>query len=81
MYGKVVDCDDSSKPVGEKKKANSSNELGCEEERPASGELVLKAGTKEEQLVVGIEPNGGLTVFQLVNVEVRGSASAKAVRP
>jgi hypothetical protein len=30
--------------------------------------------------VVGIEPNGGHTVFQLVSVEARGSDSAKAVR-
>jgi len=76
-YGKVVDCGDSSKATGEKAKGNSSNELGCEEERPESGELVLKAGTKEEQHVVGIKANGGLTVFQLVYVEARGSDSRK----
>jgi len=74
-YGKVVDCGDSSKATGEKAKGNSSNELGCEEERPESGELVLKAGTKEEQHVVGIKANGGLTVFQLVYVETRTSGN------
>jgi hypothetical protein len=76
-YGKVVDCSDSSKAPGEKKKAKSSNELGCEDEQTGSGELVLKAGTKEEQHVVGIEANGGLTVFQLVYVEVRGPETGK----
>ena len=74
-YGKVVDCGDSSKATGEKAKGNSSIELGCEEERPESGELVLKAGTKEEQHVVGIKANGGLTVFQLVYVETRTSGN------
>jgi hypothetical protein len=70
-YGKVLDCADSSKPMIEKEKGKSSNELGCEDERPENGELVLKAGTKEEQHVVGIEAKGGLTVFHLVYVEDR----------
>jgi hypothetical protein len=72
-YGKVLDCSDSSKAVGEKAKGNSSNELGCEDEQPKSGEFVLKAGTKEEQHVVGIRSSGDLTVFDLVYVEMRGS--------
>jgi hypothetical protein len=76
-YGKVVDCDDSTKATGEKKKGNSSNELGCEEDRLDKGELVLKAGTKEEQHVVGIKASGDLTIFQLVYVEARGSESSK----
>jgi hypothetical protein len=75
-YGKVVVCDDSAKATGEKK-SNSSNELGCEDEQPGSGELVLKAGTKEEQHVVGIKVTGDLTVFELVYVEARGSKTGK----
>jgi hypothetical protein len=74
-YGKVLDCTDSSKAAGEKAKGNSSNELGCEDEKPKSGEFVLKAGTKEEQHVVGIHASGELTVFDLVYVETRGSGS------
>jgi hypothetical protein len=74
-YGKVVDCGNSSNVTGEKKKGDSSNELACEDEQPESGELVLKAGTKEEQHLVGIKTNAGLTVFQLVYVEARGSSS------
>jgi hypothetical protein len=76
-YGRVLDCANSSKPTGEKAKGNSSNELGCEEERPKSGEFVLKAGTKEEQHVVGIEAKGGLTVVHLVYVEAHTSDSRK----
>jgi len=58
---------------GEKKKGDSSNELGCEDEEPESGEFVLKAGIKGEEHVVGIKVKGGLTVFQLVYVETRES--------
>jgi hypothetical protein len=72
-YGKVLDCSDSSRAAGEKPKGNSSNELSCEEDRPDKGELVLKAGTKEEQHVVGIRASGDLTVFDLVYVKARGS--------
>ena len=70
-YGKVLDCADSSKPTVEKEKGKASNELGCEDDRPESGGFVLKAGTKEEQHVVGIEVKGGLTVFHLIYIEDR----------
>jgi hypothetical protein len=70
-YGRVLDCANSSKSTVEKEKGKSSNELGCEDERPESGGFVLKAGTKEEQHVVGIEAKGGLAVFHLVYVETR----------
>jgi hypothetical protein len=76
-YGKVVDCSASAKTTAEKEKGNSSNELSCEDEQPKSGEFVLKAGTKEEQHVVGVQASGDLTVFHLVYVEARGSASSE----
>ena len=72
-YGKVLDCGDSSKAGGETARGNSSNELGCEDDRPDKAELVLKAGTKQEQHVVGIKASRDLTVFDLVYVEARGS--------
>jgi hypothetical protein len=72
-YGKVLDCSDSATATGENKKGSSSNQLGCKDEQPESGEIVLKAGTKEEEHVVGIKVKEGLTVFQLVYVETRGS--------
>ena len=76
-YGEVLDCGDSSTSASEKAKSISPNELSCEEDRPDKGELVLKAGTKEEQHLVGIKVNGDLTVFQLVYVMARGSDSNK----
>ena len=74
-YGKVLDCSASSQVTSEKKKGASSNELGCEDEHPESGELVLKAGSKQEEHVVGIKVSGGITLFQLVYVMTRGSDS------
>jgi hypothetical protein len=76
-YGKVLECDASSKATGGKAKGNSPNELGCEEDRPDKGELVLKAGTKQERHVVGIKASGDLTIFQLIYVEARGSETGK----
>jgi hypothetical protein len=76
-YGKVLDCTDSSRAAGLKGEGDSSHELGCEEDRPESGELLLKAGTKEEQHLVGIKPNAGRSVFQLVYLEARGSDTDK----
>jgi hypothetical protein len=71
----VLDCSASSEATGEKNKGSSRDELGCEDEQPEKGELVLKAGTKQEEHVVGIKASGGLTLFQLVYVMSRGSNS------
>jgi hypothetical protein len=72
-YGKVLDCRDSSINVGDEAKGGSSNELDCNGDRSDDGEFVLKAGTKEEQHLVGIKTSKELTVFQLIYVEARGS--------
>ena len=72
-YGKVLDCRGSSKVTTGDNKGSSSDELGCDDDKPENGELVLKAGTKQEQHVVGIKSSGGLTQFQLVYVMTRGS--------
>ena len=72
-YGKVLDCRGSSTVTTGGNKGSSSDELGCDDDKPENGELVLKAGTKQEQHVVGIKSSGGLTLFQLVYVMARGS--------
>ena len=72
-YGKVLDCSESTKAAGELKKDKSSNELGCEDEQPEHGEVVLKAGTKGDEHVVGIKTEGGRTVLDLVYVETKGN--------
>jgi hypothetical protein len=72
-YGKVLSCPDlSAKPSdGQKNKG-----LACDDDdKPKAGEVEFKAGTKESQHVVAIEPNGTGTVFSLLYVEAKDSGS------
>jgi hypothetical protein len=71
-YGTVLDCSNasaSSSSDGDK----NSKKLTCEDEKTKPGEISLKAGSKDKQHAVGIEPNGGGTTFQLVYVETKGT--------
>jgi hypothetical protein len=76
-YGAVLNCSDPSQKEGAKEKNGSSNKLECGDDKPEKGGLVFKAGTKEKQHIVGIQPNGQGTVFQLVYVEARGDDREK----
>jgi hypothetical protein len=76
-YGRVWNCADSAKAVAELEKAASPNELNCQDDKPESGETVLKAGTKEKQHIVDIKPDGGLSIIQLVSLELPQSDSKK----
>jgi len=76
-YGAVLNCSDPSQKEGAKEKSGSSNKLECGDDKPEKGGLVFKAGTKEKQHIVGIQPNGQGTVFQLVYVEARGDDKEK----
>jgi len=75
-YGNVLDCGEASSQ-GEKNESESSRKLTCEDDKPKPGGMEFKAGTKEKQHVVGIEPNGNGTLFQLVYVESPDSAKKK----
>lgn len=66
-YGTVLDCDADSAQSGEK--SGSKKQLTCEDDKPKPGEMEFKAGTKEKQHIVGIQPNGSGSLFQLVYVE------------
>ena len=71
-YGTVLDCSNASaaaNPDDEKQ----SKKLTCEDEKPKPHEISLKAGTKEKQHAVGVEPNGSGTIFQLVYIETKGT--------
>lgn len=76
-YGKVWNCADSAKAADEQEKADSANDLNCQDEHPESGETVLQAGTKEKKHIVGIKPQGGLSIIQLVYVEAPLSGTKK----
>jgi hypothetical protein len=71
-YGTVLDCSNSSASSSSDDDKNSKK-LTCEDEKPKPGEISLKAGSKDKQHAVGIEPNGGGTTFQLVYVETKGT--------
>jgi hypothetical protein len=71
-YGTVLDCSNASASTNSDDEKNSKK-LTCEDEKPKPHEISLKAGTKDKQHAVGIEPNGSGTTFQLVYVETKGT--------
>jgi hypothetical protein len=76
-YGTVLDC---AKPRGSTKEAgqeDSSKVLSCGEDKPENGALLFKSGTKEKQHIVGIQPLGGGTFYQLIYIGAWGSGGKK----
>lgn len=76
-YGTVLDCGADLSKASEKGESKESNKLTCEDDKPDPGGMEFKAGTKEKQHVVGIQPNGSGSVFQLVYVESPDSDKKK----
>jgi hypothetical protein len=76
-YGTVLNCSDASQKASTKDKSGSSNQLECGDDKPEKGGLLFKAGTKEKQHLVAIQPNGQGSLFQLVYVEARGGDKDK----
>ena len=75
-YGTVLDCSNpqtSDSAVTDDDKKKSSKALTCEDEKPKQGEISLKSGTKSKEHAVGVQPQGGGTLYQLVYVETRGT--------
>lgn len=71
-YGKVLDCSAPSQKANDTAK-NSPHQLTCDddESQAKSGHFQYKAGTKENQHLVGIEPNGSGSLFHLIYVKSR----------
>src|SRR5437762_12959594 len=76
-YGTVLDCGASSSEAGDKTESQSSNQLSCETDKPGPGEMTFKAGTKEKQHIVGIQPSGAGSILNLVYVESPNSDKKK----
>jgi hypothetical protein len=70
-YGKVLDCTNNPAGADDKSKKSRSQELTCQDDRPDTGGMMFKAGTKEKQHIVGVKPNGTGSSFQLVYLEAR----------
>jgi len=71
-YGTVLDCSNASAASGSGED-KSSKKLTCDDDKPKPNEISLKAGTKEKQHAVGVEPNGSGSTFQLVYIEMKGT--------
>jgi hypothetical protein len=69
-YGTVLDCTNAARP--QQAKDENSEKLTCGDDKPETGGMLFKAGTKEKQHIVGVQPNGTGAVFQLLYVEARG---------
>lgn len=65
-YGPVLDCSNANRTS-----RRSKHELSCDGDDRDLGTLLFKAGTEENQHIVGIEPRGRGTRFHLVHVEAR----------
>jgi len=71
-YGTVLDCTNATRT--RESKEEKSDLLTCDDDKPDKGGMLFKAGTKERQHIVGVQPHGTGTVFQLLYVEARGEA-------
>jgi hypothetical protein len=76
-YGTVLDCGASSSEARDKNESRSSNQITCETDKPGPGEMTMKAGTKEKQHIVGIQPSGAGSILELVYVESPSSDKKK----
>src|SRR6202171_6336549 len=75
-YGTVLDC---TNPAPAQEGNNKKSEkLTCGDDKPDKGGMLFKAGTKEKQHVVGVQPNGTGTIFQLLYLEARGEQKKPA---
>ena len=79
-YGDVLQCQ-NNKPVSSK--TQTAEGLTCAEDRKnqvqvdndMTGKLELKAGSKQHQHIVGIDPNGGGTKIGMVALDLPGHVS------
>jgi hypothetical protein len=73
-YGKVLTCSGpGAEPSTDASKDSAkSTDLSCDHNKPDQSEIELKAGTKQNQHVVGIKTEGAVTTYELVYVETHG---------
>jgi len=74
-YGRVLQC--TSTDENKSEKHEGSKDLDCGDDKPEKGAIELKAGTRERQHVVGVEPRGGGSKFELVYIEAHSSDDSK----
>ena len=72
-YGAVLDCSKASSTREDKKKSANDNTLYCDNDKSAKNGQLYKAGTRNMQHIVGIEPYGAGSRFQLLYLEAKNS--------
>src|SRR5713226_1429608 len=75
-YGTLIDCTNAART--QETNDDKSDKLTCGDDQPDKGGMLFKAGTKEKQHIVGVQPNGTGTVFQLLYIEARGEQKKPA---
>jgi len=75
-YGTVLDCTNPARP--QQAKDENSERLTCGDDKPETGGMLFKAGTKEKQHIVGVQQKGTGAVFQLLYVAARGGKKKPA---
>lgn len=71
-YGKVSDCNASD---AERKKSDSDLQFDCAQDHPPAGGFAFRAGTKRNQHIVAVEPDGKRAKISLVYLWAPGSES------
>lgn len=69
-YGAVLNCTNGG--TGDSGKDDSSKSLTCGDDKPEKGGMLFKAGTPRKQRIVGVQPNGNGSIFQLIYVWLEG---------
>jgi len=69
-YGAVLDC--TNAPAQKDKDNDSSNKLTCGDDKPDTGGMLFKAGTKEVQHLVSVDSDGSGTIYSLVYLVAKG---------
>jgi hypothetical protein len=69
-YGTVLDCTNAAPQ--QQTKDDKSDKLTCGDDKPEAGGMLFKVGSNEKKHIVGVQPKGNGTVFQLVYIEARG---------
>jgi len=68
-FGTVLDCTNPPSQADEK---HTPNALSCDDDKPDSGGMLFKAGTKEIQHLVSVKRDGGGTIYSLVYLVAKG---------
>lgn len=65
-YGKVLDCSHPAPVPPEAAKTAPADQLSCADDKPDKGGALFKAGTKQKQHLVAIQPAGRGSLYQIL---------------